>query len=166
MEQTLTDFLPALNQKVADLTSALAIRVLDINTHRRKWSLILQGLPIEPGEAGDATQLKCVELAKSNLSVPDAFPSDMAACHRLNGNKDAAILIHFLDLDKRNRWLAGAKGLTSYPGKVSLSPDLPPVARQLKNEVLQRRSELDAETKRLSSVIFVPDPTSCPYVAN
>ena len=155
LDKTLNEFLPSLNKKMVDLTSALAIRVLDIDTHRRKWSLVLQGLPGESGESAGATRQKCVQLAKQYLKVKDASTADMAACHRLNNSENAAILIHFLDLDKRNLWLAGAKGLKDHPGQISVSPDLPPIARQLKKEVLQRRKELDPETKRLSSVRYI-----------
>ena len=161
LEQTLTEFLPNLNKKIVDISSALAIRVLDIDTHRRKWSLVVQGVPGVAGEAASVTRESCVSIAKTYLGVSDASTADMAACHRLNNQENASILIHFLDLDKRNRWLAGAKGLVSHPGKVSLSPDLPPVARQLKKEILQRRRELDADTKRISSVRYLK---TFPYV--
>ena len=161
IDQTLTEFIPKLNAKAVELSSSLAIRLLDIDVHRRKWSLVLQGLPGESGENADVTRVKCVQLAKTHLGVPDASTADMAACHRLNNSANAAILLHFVDLDKRNRWLSGAKGLSSHAGKLSLSPDLPPVTRPLKQEILKKRQELDTETKKVASVRYLK---TFPYI--
>ena len=161
IDKAITQFFPALNQKVADVSTALAIRAIDMDAHSRKWSLVIQGLPGAPGETSDVTRKKCVKLASSHLNVPDAALNDIAACHRLNNKDNAAIIIRFLDLDKRNRWLYGAKGLSEHPGRISMSPDLPPVTRELKAELMTKRKALDNETKKLSSIRYLK---TFPYV--
>ena len=161
LDAVVNTFLPSLNKKVADLNTALAIQVLDMDQHRRKWSLIVQGLSGEAGESGAVTRKKCVDLAKKYLKVSDACAKDFSACHRLNSNADAAIIIKFIDLDQRNLWLTGARGLAAHPKNISICPDLPPIARDLKKDILQKRKELDSETKKLSQIKYLK---SFPYV--
>ena len=161
VDKAVEQFIPALNTKIAEISSALAIKVLDMDAHSRKWSVIIQGLPGEQGETADATRRKCVGLAISHLGVADAASADFAACHRLSNVKNAAIIARFVDLDKRNRWLSGARGLSSHPGRVSISPDLPPIARELKKDLLIKRSDLDSETKKNASLRYL---RTFPYV--
>ena len=161
VENVLTEFIPAINKKMCDVNTAMAIKLLDMDQHRRKWSLIIQGVEGEAGEAGHITRQKCVALAHEYLNVPDASTKDFAACHRLKHEGNAAIILKFLDLDQRNRWLYGAKGLKECPTNISISPDLPPAARGFKKELLQKRKNLDADTKKISRLQYLK---TFPYV--
>ena len=78
------------------------------------------------------------------------------ACHRLSRKKNAGIIIRFLDLSEHDRWLAATKHLKHVTKKISLSPDLPPVIRPLKDELMQARSELAPELKRKSKMRYTP----------
>ena len=75
-----------------------------------------------------------------------------SACHRLSHYKDAGILIHFVDLDQRNEWLHGAKNLHNHPGKISVCPDIPPVLRPIKKEIMDYRRGLPSEVKKRSKL--------------
>ena len=79
-----------------------------------------------------------------------------AACHRLSPQPNAGIIARFMDLDQRDRWLAGTKHLTNHSGKVSISPDLPPVLRPLEDELMRGRSKLPAQIKPKSRIKFLP----------
>ena len=81
------------------------------------------------------TKQACVKFAQEHLLIQDAAEARMAACHRLNQQSDAAIYVAFVDLEDRNKWLSSARNLKQQDGKVSLTLDLPPVIRPLKNEL-------------------------------
>ena len=100
-------------------------------------------------------------MAKEYLDIPDASVGDFAACHRLTNRSGAAIIARFVDLDVRNLWLSRAKKLARYPGRVSISPDLPPILRDVKQELLRKRANLDQEKKRQS---YVKHLKTFPYV--
>ena len=151
MDNVINTFLPALNQKVVDFATAIATTMIEKEVHSRKWSLVVQGIRGESGEPSELTRKKCIDLASQHLGV-NCGVTDFAACHRLNNKEKAAIIIRFVDLDVRNRWLLAAKKLATHPDRVSISPDLPPIGRQLKKELLIKRSELDANTKKQSHV--------------
>ena len=126
MEDLLKVTIPALAKHFEDVTSALVMRQLDQDVHRRKWSLTIQGLPGDAKEDEGDTRRACVDFAKAHLGVPDASERDFAACHRLNQRSDAGIIARFTDLQQRDRWLLGARGLKNSDLRVSISPDLPP----------------------------------------
>ena len=46
-----TSIIPAIASHVSNVTNQLALRDLELETHRRKWNLILHGLDGEEGEA-------------------------------------------------------------------------------------------------------------------
>ena len=117
------------------------MKVIDNAMHERKWFLTIQGLKGPAGERETVTRQKCIDFAKTHLLVTDTKVTHVTACQRLSQQENASIIIKFLDLDQRNAWLAGAgKYLknAALPGnqKVSISPDMPPFTRQLKNDVL------------------------------
>ena len=161
MDKTLNVFLPSIVKKSFDLTAALTEKHLDKEVHSRKWSVIVQGLPGDAGESESVTRQKCINLAVNHLGLTESSSLDFAACHRLSNQSGAAIIARFVDLDKRNQWLSNAKKLASYPGRVSISPDLPPILRDVKLQLLKKRSELNPEMKKAS---FVRHLKSFPYV--
>ena len=86
--QRLDDFykhsLPKIQQHIQDVATGLALQTLDLDVHRRKWSLTVQGLKGEENEDEDKTRDICVKLSKECLDVKDSSPMDFAACHRLS----------------------------------------------------------------------------------
>ena len=64
MDDLLKVTIPALTRHFEDVTSALVMRQLDQDMHRRKWSLTIQGLPGDAKEDEGDTRRTCVEFAK------------------------------------------------------------------------------------------------------
>ena len=141
--------LPALACHVEQVASALALQTLDIDVHRRKWSLTVQGLEGDADEDDADTHRACVQLARQHMDIEDATVSDFAACHRLSRKKDTGIIMRFRDLSQRNKWLLGARKLKHLESNISVCPDLPPVLRPLKTELLQIRKSLPPKRKRI-----------------
>ena len=109
LEELKSSSLPALYNHVERIISTLAFQTLDIDMHRRKWSLTINGLKGKPSEDDVDTRNACVWLARNHLGIPEADASDLAACHRLARTEDAGIILRFRDLSARNEWLSGAK---------------------------------------------------------
>ena len=64
LEDLKSSSLPALYNHVERITSALAFQTLDIDMHRRKWSLTINGLKGKPSEDDVDTRNACVRLAR------------------------------------------------------------------------------------------------------
>ena len=154
--------IPAINAHIRTIASALSQRLLDLDVHRRKWSLNVQGIKGVAGEEETETRTKTVDFATSKLGIR-ADPNDYAACHRLSQTADSGIIMRFQDLSQRNAWLDNAKNLRHHPdcGKVSISPDLPNDLRPLKTELLNIRKALPREQKKNSSIRYLKQ---WPYV--
>ena len=154
---------PKMNAQLTEIATALTNRMMDLDVHRRKWSLNVQGLPGEAGEDERTTRTKVVDFAKKKLGIQSAAVTDYAACHRLSQAQNAGIIMRFLDLSQRNAWLDRAKNLKRFPDckKISISPDLPNDLRPLKTELLNKRKNLPDEQKKNSSIRFLKD---WPYV--
>ena len=148
--------IPDLEKKYKDITTNICLRNLDLDTHRRKWSLILNGIQGEPGELERDTRTKVREFAKQQLKVTGADTHKFGACHRLSQKENAGIIICFTDLSDRNSWLSNAKNLKNTGSKISVSPDLHPTLRKLKSNILNKRKDLPPEQKRLSQVHYMP----------
>ena len=154
-------FLPAISTQMTNIASALAERMLDVEVHGRKWSLIVQGLKGEVGETEQTTRQKCISLAKE-LGVTDAEHTRLAACHRLNhATADAGIILRFNDLAQREAWLRKAGNLRNVNQAVNFSPDLPPVLRKVKKGLLDIRREMEDNEKRQTRIKHLP---RWPYV--
>ena len=130
--------MPALASHLEKVATALALQTLDLDVHRRKWSLTIQGVKGDAEEEDAVTRRACVDLARNHLRIADTSEKDFGAWHRLNKRKDAGIIIRLQDLSRRNEWLDGAMNLRTHTEKISISPDLPPVQRHLKTELLQK----------------------------
>ena len=100
--------IPALASHVEQVASALALQTLDIDVHRRKWSLTMQGLKGVADEDDADDCRACVQLGQQHLDIEDATETDFAACQRLSRKKDAGIIYRFRDLSQCNKWLLGA----------------------------------------------------------
>ena len=132
--------------------------------HRRKWSLILQGVPGKPDEPSDDTRKAIIEMAKKKLKLKDTKDSPIrddqfAACHRLKSDAGSAIIARFVDLKQRDRWLAHAKHLAQ--SNISMSVDVPPSLRKAKNQLMAVRKDLAPEEKKRSFIKHLP---SWPYL--
>ena len=131
--------IPDLDKKFTNITTKMCMNILDLDTHRRKWSLIVNGLQSNPGETEMETRAKVRTFAVDKLNVEGADSHSFGACHRLSQTAKAGIIIRFNDLQNRNSWLANAKNLKNSSQNVTLSPDLHPVLRPLKADILKVR---------------------------
>lgn len=151
--------IPALTSHFEKVATALAMQTLEIDVHRRKWSLIVHGIKGAAREDEAATRQKVIDMAQQKLKVTAAAPSDLGACHRLKAADDAGIIVRFNDLSKRNQRLAGAKFLKGL--NISMSVDLPPCLRPCKQELMDIRKDLSPEDKKHSFMRHLP---SWPFV--
>ena len=117
--------LPALASHIQKIADGLVFQNLDLDVHRRKWNMTLQGLPGEAGENENITCRSCIKLAREKLGITEAKKEDFSACHRLKQGPNAGIIIRFRDLRDQNMWLDNAKRLKDSQMKISISPDLP-----------------------------------------
>ena len=154
--------IPSLETKFKEMTETVCTKILDIDVHRRKWSLIISGLSGQEREQETNTRAKVKMFASEKLKIDDAEAHQMAACHRLNQNKDAPVIARFVDLDHRNKWLSSAKNLKGSNENISITPDIPPVLRPLKIDILQQRKALPAAQKSTSTVKYLP---RWPYIS-
>ena len=134
--------IPAMQEGCKKLNEDLVFEIIDDRTHKRKWGVIVHGIDGQAQEKSFETRTKVIEFAREKLKVPAPFEPNthrLAACHRLSQKPNAAILIRFLDLDERNAWLDCGKNLagpnTDSARKYSISPDLPPATRPLKEDI-------------------------------
>ena len=123
--------LPTLAHHIQELPTGLALQTMNLDVHRRKWSLTIHGLKGEAGEDEKVTRDACLKLAKDHLGIPDAATTDFAACHRLSKQACSGIIMRFRDLSTRNTWLGNAKQLRDHPDAIKIS-HLPPVLRPMK----------------------------------
>ena len=156
LEDAITTMLPAITAHMSHLAEALARRQLELEVHRRKWNLVIHGIQGDVKEDGAVTRQSCVDFAKTVLKVTGAEATAFAACHRLSQKAKAGIIVRFVDLVQRDSWLSGTKHLKNYSGKVSISPDLPPVIRPMKDELMEVRSKLPRDIKLKSKLKFLP----------
>ena len=172
VEQALTSYnkdvehmknsLPGLSQHLNSVVTALSLQNVDLNMHRRKYSLIIQGLKGSAGEDSSKNRAALIEFARDKLKVDNAKESDLAACHRLTQKKDAGIIARFIDLSTRDEWLKNAKNLKGRSDKISISIDLPPCLRAAKKELMERRRDLPSDVKKHSYIKYMK---SWPYVS-
>ena len=161
LEKVKDVFLPSLANRVTEIATSLAERVLDMDVHSRKWSLVIGGLQGAAGEDEAETRSKCVKLAQ-DIGVPAAETTHFAACHRLQHNKaNSSVIVRFTDLGDREAWLSKARHLPAVNSGLSMSPDLPPVLRKLKTELLLIRRDLPQAEKKNTRVKYL---ARFPYV--
>jgi hypothetical protein len=76
------------------------------------------------------------------------------ACHRLKQEKDAAIIIKFLNLADKEQWLSSATKLKNSAMKISICQDTPPILTDLKLKILKHRKTLTDEIKSKTKVHY------------
>ena len=79
----------------------------------------------------------------------------------LSRKKDAGIIIRFTDLSEKDRWLAGTKHLKDHPKKITVSPDITPVIRPYKDELMKFRKAMTPELKSKTCLRYL---TEWPFV--
>ena len=66
----------------------------------------------------------------------------VAACHRVNGKENSHILIRFVNLSDKDRWIKKVKNLKGRGSNyISFAHDVPPCVRPQMNILLQKRKE-------------------------
>lgn len=152
--------LPDLSEHCAKTLEHLTSYVLSIDAHRRKWNVILHGVEGQLKEDEETTRKKTTDFAHTylGLSKSDADTTAMSACHRLSNKKNAGVIVRFGDLAQRDKWLAGTRKLKDTAGdkKISVSTDLPPVIRPLKDELMLKRSKMDFQMKQKTKLRYLP----------
>ena len=161
VEDLNTRVLPDMAKHNAEVATAQAMYMLDLDVHRRKWSLLIHGIKGQAGEDEGQTRRTVQEFAKNHLKVAGADSARFSACHRLSQQPNSGIIIRFCELSERNAWLYGARHLRNHPDKITVSPDLPPVLRRLKSEMLEVRKSYSPEVKAKSRVHYLKQ---WPYV--
>ena len=153
--------IPDLGKRFDNITTQICLKTLDLDTHRRKWSIIMNGLEGHAGELESETSTKVRKFATDKLKVRGAESHMFGACHRLSYQENAGIIIKFSDLRDRNTWLSNAKNLKNSGSAVSLSPDIHPCLRQIKKNILEIRKDLPPERKQMSQVKYL---ANWPYI--
>ena len=157
VEEIQTKSLPSIAEHIASVAEQLAHHTLKIDAHRRKWNVVVHGLEGPSKESEAETRKTCLEFAKNVLKVEDAEKTRMSACHRLSNKKDAGIIIRFTDLAQKDTWLAGTQHLKGTDVKVTLTPDLPPVIRPLKDQLMLLRSKMPQSVKTKTRLRHIPE---------
>lgn len=155
MDDIVTETLPQVTRHISAIATALAMRQLDLDVHQRKWSLVIDGIDGVAKETEANTRKACLDMAKDKLGIAKASETRISACHRLSPDANSAIYIRFSDLQQRNNWLSHGKNLAGKETNISISPDLPPILRKLKKDLLQQRKDLDKEDRKHSSVRYL-----------
>ena len=157
-----TKSITELEKKFTELTEKVCFNILNLDLHRRKWSLIVNGVEGLAGEKESVTRDKVKCFARDKLAIVGAYSHPLAACHRLSQKNNAGIIVTFVDLNNRNEWLSNAKNLRNKDSSVSISPDMPPVLRPLKNDILKIRKDLPPDTRKNAQVKYLPTwPYTC-----
>lgn len=153
-----TSTIPKIQAKHDITTEDLALKLIEEQTHKRKWGLIISGLDGNSNEDELVTRNKVLNFATQKLKVPAPFTPDqhrLAACHRLKQTTNAPIIVLFTDLSEKNAWLNSGKNLAGQANKISISPDLPPATRPLKQDIMKQKKELRDNGKK-STVKYKP----------
>ena len=74
------------------------MNALDMDKHRRKWTVIINGLH---GEAEPINRTKVRSFACNKLKIPGADTHSFSACHRLAQKENAGIIVKFVDLSEK-----------------------------------------------------------------
>lgn len=156
--------LPETVSHVNSMVEALALQNINLNTHRRKFSVIIYGLPGEKEEDSDVTRKSVINMAKENLKIKPTperpvREDQLAACHRLKPDSGSGIIARFNDLRERDRWLAHAKNLAG--SDISISVDVPPCLRPAKKQLMNIRKALPSDVKKRAYIKHLP---SWPYL--
>ena len=158
--------IPAIKNHIASIAQRQFHESLKKDAHGRKWNVVLHGVDGPAGEDESDTRNAVKDFAQAALKLsPDDIESTaFQACHRLSQKANAGIIIRFVDLTDRDKWLAGAKNIQTYISelrppnpdkKISMAIDLPPNIRPLKDNLMKKRRELPFEKRRRSKLRYL-----------
>ena len=168
--------MPAVTKHSSNVSQRLLHETLKIDAHRRKWNVVVHGVDGPADEDESATRAAVINFATTALKLSPEVVKDstFSACHRLSKKANAGIIIRFVDLAYRDKWLAGARNLQEYlaglpppadpntkPKKISLAIDLPPKIRPLKDNLMMKRKQLPMERRKKSKLRYL---TQWPFV--
>jgi hypothetical protein len=146
--------IPALKVETTYRNNALAIKCIEEQMHKRKWSIIVSGVPGEQREHESRTRESMITFAHRDLQIEQANQTNFAACHRLKNTANAPVLVTFLDLAQKDTWLRKAHLLRNAPTKMAITQDLPPSLRELRNEVYERKKSLPELQQRQYTIRY------------
>jgi hypothetical protein len=150
-----------LTHRLKEVSVTNALHSVDRDVYSRKWNVIIGGLPGIEHETDTSTEAKVRDMAKTQLKIPSAHAMTLAACHRLSQKKNAPIIVKFVNLSDRNSFLSNAKELKNTQMNISISPDLPPILKDLRDEILKERKNQPTEQKKQSKIEYTK---SWPYM--
>ena len=99
-----------------------------------------------------ATHAKCIQFAQEVLKVEDAASWHLAACHRLSQRANARMILRFLDLAQRDKWLTGTKISEGTPERSAYRLTPLQFSTPLKDNLMLSRSKLAPDIKSKSGV--------------
>ena len=133
---------------------AMGMKVLANDLHNRKWCLILHGIPGEENERDYETVAKVVAFGNDKLGVPN---TSIATAHRLNFHApNSAIYLRFVKLHERNAWLRACSEKLTPADNKSLIPDIHPVLRDVRSNLLDMRKDLRRQQKK-AHLKYIPE---------
>jgi regulator of replication initiation timing len=124
------------------IATVQAIHNIDSDVYNRKWNLVIQGIEGPAGETEEVTTQKVRKMAEEKLKIAaaaDPMKMPFAACHRLSQKANAGIIIRFTNLTDRNQWFSNARELKDNATKITISPDIPPILKPLKADIMKHR---------------------------
>ena len=102
--------LPWITNHIAQISKALATRQLETVVHRRKWSLVINGVAGAANEKEEDTRAALVErLSRYQMQTPP----ESAPAIALAKTWIPVFYLRFTDLHERNKWLSQAKQLNT-----------------------------------------------------
>lgn len=152
-----------LEVRLNKVTEVAILKPLELELHERKWNIIISGVQGAANESSLTTRQSVYKLGDAVFGG-DYYPQ-FVACHRLDKEANAKIIVDFMDLEDRNYWLDNARLLKGYNvannTKISFSPDLPPPLRPIQNDLLTARRNMSPELKKVHHLKYT---NKWPYV--
>lgn len=138
--------LPAVQDQAKNMITAMGMRLLEDQMHKRKWSLIVTGIQGQRGENEWDTRNNMIEFAHNELEIHNAHLTNFSACHRLKQSDNAPVIIKFNDLAQKDTWLRKAYLLKR--AKKSVIQDVPPTIRDLRQNVYEQKKALSPDQQQ------------------
>ena len=91
--------------------TAMGLKMLANDNHRRKWCVIIYDIYGISGEAGEEVDDTLSAVQRFGQEKLGLHKSMFSAIHRLSRNKDAAIIARFSFLGDKDKWLRAASRL-------------------------------------------------------
>ena len=86
--------LPSITNHIAQISKALAMRQLETEVHRQKWSLVINGVAGAANKMEEDTKASILGFGGETLQIPDADTTRISGCHRLGQDADSEIYLY------------------------------------------------------------------------